>query len=182
MEAFNLSVLSSIVASFIVAYLTARLTIGNRYGEATKRIFVAVMQYYFATKALIKESNLEEAEGGFKFKDETDFQVYLNNLESIYTTVDSILGSAGAGEILKKNLQVAALPITINMEIYNFKRTKLISNKDSLKLMFDIMDFLLKQKSISELRGQKIHNEVYKIHRQLNDSYLVDALGFNPNK
>jgi hypothetical protein len=181
LEEFNLSVLSSIIASFIVAYLTAKLTIGNRYGEATKRLFVVVMQYYFVTKALIKESNLEEVEGGSRFKSETDHQVYLNNLESIYKTVSSILDSAGLGEVLKKKLQVAALPITISMEIYNFKKTKLISNKDSLKLMFEIMDFLLKQKSISELRGQKIHDEVYKIHRQLNDSYLVDALGFNPN-
>lgn len=182
LEAFNLSVLASIIASLIVAYLTAKLTIGNRYGEATKRLFVAVMQYYFATKALVTQDNLEEVEGDSKFKAEKDADVYLNNLESVYKTVCSILNSPGASELLKKNLQIAALPISINMEIYNFKKTKLISNKTCLKDMFEVMDFLLKQKPIAELKGQKIHNEVSRIHRELKDSFLIGVLGFNPNK
>tara|TARA_R110000851_G_C12803432_1_gene537706 strand:- start:45 stop:593 length:549 start_codon:yes stop_codon:yes gene_type:complete len=181
MEEFNFAVLTSIVASLIVAYLTAKLTVGSRYGEVTKRLFVAVMQYYFAYRALVTEDNLVKNGHGSSFKNTKDADVYLNNLEGVYKTVCSLLDSPAATELLDKNLQVASLPISISMEIYNFKTTKVISNESCLKDMFNVMDFLLLQKPILKLKGQKIHNEVVKIHNELNDQYLVSVLGFNPN-
>jgi hypothetical protein len=181
LQEFSFAVLTSIVASLIVAYLTARITVGSRYGEAAKRLFVAVMQYYFAYKALVVPGNLEKVDDGAKFKATRDEDVYLNNLEGVLSSVKSILNSPASSELLKRNLQVAALPISLEIEIYNFKQTKLISNKTCLKDMFEVMDFLLKEKVIRHLSGQKIHNEVVKIQNELNDSYLVDLLGFNPN-
>ena len=181
MEEFSFAVLTSIVASLIVAYMTAKITIGSRYGEASKRLFVSIMQYYFAYKALVISDNLEKTVDGAKFKAKRDEDVYLNNLESVRSSIDSILNSPASSELLKRNLKIAALPISLDIEIYNFKQTKLISNKSCLKNMFEIMDFLLKEKPIQDLSGQKIHTDVVKIQNELNDSYLVELLGFNPN-
>jgi hypothetical protein len=182
LENFTFSVITSIVASLIVAYFTAKITIGSRYGEATKRLFVAIMKYYFVNKALISPDKLKKVNGGSSFKEIKDEQVYLQNIESIYTTICNILDSTASSELLGKNLDVASLPISLSMEIYNFKTTKLISNKACLKDMFNIMDFLLEQKPIKKLQGQKIHNEISLMHKNLNDSYLEDQLGFNPNR
>ncbi len=178
---FFLSVLASVVASFVVAYMTARITIGRRYGEATQRLFVAIMRYYFSYKALVTDERLEQTEDGLVFKDARDHDIYLETLRDVHDSVCSILDSAASSEILSKNLQVASLPIALSVEIYNFKQTSLISNKQCLDSMFEIMAFLLDQKPIQKLSGQKMHREVVAIQNEINDSQLVRLLGFNPN-
>ncbi|KAB7619429.1 hypothetical protein [Alkalilimnicola sp. S0819] len=181
MDDFTLSVLASMAASLVVAYLTARITIGKRYGEATQRLFVAIMRYYFSYKALVTEKRLEKTDDGLKFKERRDHDIYLSTLKDVYQSVCAILDSPASSELLGKNLQVAALPITLRVEIYNFEQSSLISNRSCLDSMFEIMDFLLKQRPINRLRGQKIHSEVVAIQNEINDSQLIRYLGFNPN-
>ncbi len=139
------------------------------------------MRYYFSYKALVTDERLEQTEGGLMFKDRRDHDIYLETLRDVHNSVCSILDSPASSELLSKNLQVASLPIALSVEIYNFQQSSLISNKSCLKSMFEIMDFLLEQKPIKKLNGQKIHDEVVAIQNEINDSELERLLGFNPN-
>lgn len=176
-----LTILASIASSAITAYLTVRLTVESRYGEAARRLFVVIMRYYLVYEALISPENIEPTDGGSRFRNKRDEDVYLSSLQGIRSSLSSILESPSASELLEKKLQIASLPIAIDIELYNFSQTKLISNKSCLKVMFDVMHFLLTQEPIKKLAGQKEYREVIAIHRKINDHYLTNLLGFNPN-
>lgn len=175
------SISASMVASAIVAFITAKYTVGRQNTDTERRLFATSAKYLFLYKALINEESLQKDEDSYKFKDTDKENVYLQQLKIIYEEIINIFNSTNTTELFEKNLDLITLPMVLSIEIHHFQNTKLISNKSCLEKIFETIEFLLRQKSIQKLQKQKIHKEVTKIVNELNDQYLTRLFGFNPN-
>ncbi len=121
---------------------------------------------------------LDEDENGFVFRSERDAEVYMESLKSIHGSVQDVINSSAINELAQKNMDFLSLEMALRMEIYNSEATKLVSNKEAFKRAFECMDFLLGDKSTQGLKGQKIYDEVLKIHYDYNDAEVNRLTGF----